>query len=168
MKFLFYCNHDCNYLAKLSLFDIVVKNESQPDIDVLIQQMDELHIILKEYRADNDEICKNLDRVIKDTKILQKENNLLKKQNSQLEKEISSFRKECIHVDLFRKGDRIKILKPSIPASLERKHIIETDAIGKVDYLRGVWVFVTTDSGFTCRRFPSGLIIISPCVHNTS
>ena len=168
MKFLFYCNHDCNYLAKLSLFDMVVKNESQPDIDVLIQQIDELHIILKEYRADNNEICKNLDRVMKDTKRLQKENNMLKKQNSKLEKEIISFRKECIHVDSFRKGDRVKILNPSIPASLERKHIIETDSIGKVDYLRGVWVFVITDSGFPRRRLPSGLNIISRCAHNIS
>ena len=145
-----------------------LNNGTQPDINLLIRQMDVLHIIIKEYKADNDEISKNLDRVMKDTKILQKENNILKKQNSQLEKEILSFRKESFYVVLFCQGDQVKILKPLIPASLKRKHIIETDSIGKVDYLRGVWVFVTTNSGFQRRRLPSGLNIISHCAHNIS
>ena len=87
MKFLYYCT----YFAKLFLGDMKLNNGTQPDINLLIRQMDVLHIIIKEYKADNDEISKNLDRVMKDTKILQKENNILKKQNSQLEKEILSF-----------------------------------------------------------------------------
>ena len=82
-----------------------LNNGTQPDINLLIRQMDELHIIIKEYRADNDDISKNLDQVMKDTKILQKKNNILKKQNSQLEKEILSFQKESFHIDSFPQGD---------------------------------------------------------------
>ena len=93
-----------------------LNNGTQVNIDILIQQIDQLHIIIKEYRADNDEICKNLDWVMKDTKKLQKENNILKKQNSQLEKEIEYLQKEYFNIVSSCQGSWVKILKISIPS----------------------------------------------------
>ena len=100
---------------------------------------------------------------------LQQKNNVLQLKNLYLQKELQDLRdhapvEEACQYDttaIPSPGDRVEILNPTIPSTLERRHIIDTDCVGEVDYIQGKWVFVTTDSGFQRYRFPSGLKVIS-------
>ena len=87
---------------------------------------------------------------------LQQKNNVLQLKNLYLQKELQDLRDhkpiEKSHqsdsMSIPSRGDRVEILNPTIPSTLEQRHIIEIDCVGIIDYIQGQWVFVTTDSGF--------------------
>ena len=87
---------------------------------------------------------------------LQQKNHVLQLKNLHLQKELQDLRDhkpiEKSHqsdsMSIPSRGDRVEILNPTIPSTLEQRHIIDTDCVGEVDYIQGKWVFVTMDSGF--------------------
>ena len=124
--------------------------------NLFIAQLEKLHLSISECKAEQATLRR-------ENKILQLEKLRLQKENQYLRDHVPvEEARQCDTTAILSPGDRVEILKPTIPSNLEQRHIIETDCVGKVDYIQGQWVFVTTDSGFQRYRLPSGLKVISP------